>query len=172
LGDPKKPRKKYRRPYKPWNKALLEETNRLAGYYGLRNKRELWRAEAMARKYRRMVRSLLAAHPEEAAKIMRPVMEKLARLGVIGRDAHIDDLLSLSAKDFLERRLQTIVWRKGFAKTPYQARQMIVHGHIRVAGRRIRQPGYLVTVEEEDQRECTHPECLQKEEAVETPGVG
>jgi len=169
MGDPKKPRKKYERPLKPWDRAVLEESNRLAGMYGLRNKRELWRAEYMARKYRRMVREALALHPEEAAQILKPAIQRLQKLGILGPDATPDDMLDITAKDFLERRLQTLVWKKGFAKSPYQARQWIVHGHIWVAGRRIRSPGYLVPVSEEDAIECTHPEYLGAQSGEEAP---
>ncbi len=169
MGDPKKPRKKYERPLKPWDKAVLEESNRLAGMYGLRNKRELWRAEYMARKYRRMVRKALALHPEEAAQILKPAIQRLQKLGILGPDATPDDMLDITAKDFLERRLQTLVWKKGLAKSPFQARQWIVHGHIWVAGRRIRSPGYLVPVSEEDAIECTHPEYLRAQSGEAAP---
>lgn len=161
MGDPKRPRKKYEKPYKPWDRRILEETNRLAGYYGLRNKRELWRMSSLAKKYRRIARELIAA-PEEERAMAEPVIKKLQKLGVLGKDATLDDLLDLTVEQFLERRLQTIVWRKGFAKTPYMARQLVTHGHIRVKGRRIRQPGYLVTVDEEESIECIHPACLEE----------
>jgi small subunit ribosomal protein S4 len=165
MGDIKKHRKKYERPYKPWDRRVLEETNRLAGYYGLRNKRELWRMSFLAKKYRRIARQLLAAPKSESWKV-EPIIKKLQDLGILGKDVTLDDLLDLSVEQFLERRLQTIVWRKGFAKSPYMARQLITHGHIRVNGRRIRQPGYLVKLEEEDKIECLHPSCLEVEKEV------
>ncbi len=166
MGDPKRPRKKYDRPYKPWDSRVLEETNRLAGYYGLRNKRELWRVSSIAKKYRRIARELIAAPEEERVKV-QPIISKLQKLGVVGENATLDDLLDLTVDQFLERRLQTIVWKKGFAKTPYMARQLVTHGHIRVNGRRIKQPGYLVTLEEEKMIECTHPACLEEEASPE-----
>lgn len=162
MGDPRKLRKKYERPYKPWGIRVLEETNRLAGYYGLRNKRELWRANYLAKKYRRIARKLLTV-PEEERVRAEPIIRKLQRLGIVGKDATLDDLLDLTVDQFLERRLQTIVWKKGFAKTPYMARQLITHGHIRVNGRRIKQLSYLVTLDEEETIECTHPACLEEE---------
>ncbi|RZN59687.1 MAG: 30S ribosomal protein S4, partial [Thermoproteota archaeon] len=79
-----------------------------------------------------------------------------------GKNATLDSLLDIKVEDILERRLQTIVWRKGFAKSPYMARQLIVHGHIKVNGRRIRQPSYLVSAEEEQSIECLHPECAKR----------
>ena len=154
MGDPKKPRKKYERPRKPWDRRVLEESARLAGLYGLRNKRELWRAAYIARKYRRIARKLLELPKEQRAEAERVIIGKLQRMGVLGEGAVLDDVLDLSTENILERRLQTLVWRKGFAKTPYMARQLIVHGKVRVAGRRIRQPGYMVPVEEEDLIEC------------------
>ena len=163
MGDPKRPKKKYERPYKPWDRRVLEETNRLAGYYGLRNKRELWRMSHLSKKYRRIARELLAAPEEERTKV-KPILDKLKKLGIVGKDATLDDLLDLTVDQFLERRLQTIVWKKGFAKTPYMARQLVTHGHIRINGRRIKQPGYLVTLEEEETVECTHPSCLEEEQ--------
>jgi small subunit ribosomal protein S4 len=90
-------------------------------------------------------------------------------MGVLGEGAMLDDVLDLSTENILERRLQTLVWRKGFAKTPYMARQLIVHGKVRVAGRRIRQPGYLVPVEEEGLIECLIEVEPQPEETAETP---
>ncbi|MEM4593781.1 MAG: S4 domain-containing protein, partial [Zestosphaera sp.] len=45
--------------------------------------------------------------------------------------------------------LQTIVYRKGLARTIHEARQLIVHGHISIGGKRVTSPGYLVNREEE-----------------------
>jgi len=140
---------------------ILDETNRLTGYYGLRNKRELWRASYLSKKYRRIAREMLAAPEEEGVRV-DPIIRRLRKLGIVGKDATLEDLLDLTVEQFLERRLQTIVWKKGFAKTPYMARQLIAHGHIRVYGRRIRQPGYLVTLDDEETIECTHPACLEE----------
>ena len=41
------------------------------------------------------------------------------------------------------------VFKKGLAKTPYQARQFITHGHIAIGNRRVTSPGYMVSREEE-----------------------
>ncbi len=169
MGDPKKPKKKYERPRKPWDRRVLEESTRLAGLYGLRNKRELWRAAYIARKYRRIARKLLELPKEQRVKEERIIIGKLQRMGMLGEGAVLDDILDLSTESILERRLQTLVWRKGFAKTPYMARQLIVHGKVRVAGRRIRQPGYLVPVEEEGLIECLVE--VQPEETSESQTV-
>ena len=58
-------------------------------------------------------------------------------------------ILVLKDEDILSRRLQTIVYQKGLAATPKQARQLINHGHIFVDGHKVTVPGYLVLREEE-----------------------
>ncbi|MFH8474422.1 30S ribosomal protein S4 [Streptomyces sp. NPDC018000] len=44
----------------------------------------------------------------------------------------------------LERRLDALVLRSGIARTIYQARQMVVHGHIEVDGRKVDKPSFRV----------------------------
>jgi len=56
----------------------------------------------------------------------------------------------LTIEDVLERRLQTIVFRKGLSKTIHQARQLISHGHVAIGDRRVTIPSYFVTKEEEN----------------------
>jgi len=150
VGDPKKPRKKWIGPKHPWIKERLLRENQLVGKYGLRNKKELWRAETLARKFRHRARNLLALPEEEREKAQRVLLEKLYQLGLVDKNAILDDILGITAEHVLERRLQTIVYKKGLAKTIYQARQLIVHGHIAIGGRRVTSPGYLVTRDEED----------------------
>jgi len=149
MGDPKKPRKKWIGPKHPWRKEVLEEEMILMGKYGLRNKRELWIAKTIAREFRHRARALLAL-PEEERKVQeKALLSKLYHLGVLPEGATLDDVLGLTAEHILKRRLQTIVYEKGLARTIYQARQFIVHGHIAIAGRRVTSPGYLVSKEEE-----------------------
>ena len=155
LGDPKKSRRKFSRPRKPWSAAVLEESGRLAGLHGLRNKKELWKVASIAERYKRIARKLLTSSKREIEREQEAVVKKLRRMGVLGSKATLDDVLDLKTSHFLERRLQTIVWRKGLATTPYMARQLVVHGKVRVGGRRIRQPGFLVSIEEEDSIECS-----------------
>ena len=72
------------------------------------------------------------------------VIKKLIRMGILEEGATLDDILNLSVEDFLERRLQTRVYRQGLANTIKQARQLITHGHIAVDGRRVTAPGFIV----------------------------
>jgi small subunit ribosomal protein S4 len=49
----------------------------------------------------------------------------------------------------LERRLDNAVWRAGLASSRAQARQLVLHGHVRVNGKKVNIPSYLVGVGEE-----------------------
>ncbi|MEZ0393953.1 MAG: 30S ribosomal protein S4 [Desulfurococcaceae archaeon] len=149
MGDPKKSRRTWEGPRHPWRKDVLEQEAKLMGLYGLRNKRELWKAATIVRKIRHRARALLAMSPDVRAEEEKGLLERLYKLGLIDRGAKLDDVLSLKVENLLERRLQTVVYRKGLARTIYHARQLIVHGHIAVGGRRIRSPGYLVSRDEE-----------------------
>ncbi|MFH8080334.1 MAG: 30S ribosomal protein S4 [Candidatus Aenigmatarchaeota archaeon] len=143
----RKIRNTYRKPRKPWDKARIEEEKKLMKKYGLRRKKEIWRAEALLRSFRQRARNLSAKRNEEEEK---KLLDKLYRLGLLEKGAKLNDVLSLTVEDILERRLQTIVAKKGLANTPKQARQYIVHGHIGINGRRIKFPGMLVTRDVED----------------------
>lgn len=150
MGDPKKPKKLWESPRHPWRADVLKAELMLMGQYGLRNKRELWRAKAMLSRIRAMARSLLSMPPEKRADLEAKLLGRLKRLGILPEGAVLDDVLDITVEHILERRLQTIVFRKGLAKTPHQARQLIVHGHIAINGKRVYSPGYLVERDEED----------------------
>ncbi|MFB3889034.1 MAG: 30S ribosomal protein S4 [Candidatus Bathyarchaeia archaeon] len=149
MGDPKRQRRKFDTPRFPWRKDILQEELRLLGTYGLRNKHELWRSETMLSKFRGIARSLIGRTPEERTKMENELLTRLKKLGVLQETAVLDDVLDLSIEDILERRLQTLVFRKNLTKTPHQARQLITHGHITIANRRVTVPGYIVSREEE-----------------------
>ncbi|BDC35404.1 MAG: 30S ribosomal protein S4 [Candidatus Methanoliparum thermophilum] len=156
MGEPKRLKKLYKKPIHPWQKSRLVSEREIVCTYGLRNKRELWRVEEELRKYRREARAILAElalNPENEIvnKRKNDIVNKLVRYGILkGGIDPLDEILSLDVKKFLERRLQTIVYTKGLASTPKGARQLIVHGHIAVNGRRISSPSYLVGKDEED----------------------
>lgn len=149
MGDPRKTRKHFKRPLKIWDRSNIEREKALKETYGLKNKREIWRTETMLRKKRHSARSLLALALEERLKRESKLLHSLARLGLLNEKATLDDVLTLNVESFLERRLQTLVWRQGLANTANQARQFITHGHIAIAGRRVTAPGCIVRVEQE-----------------------
>jgi small subunit ribosomal protein S4 len=152
MGDPKLSRRKYDTPSHPWQGTRIKEENELIKKYGLKNKRELWKAQSELRNYRRQGRNLLARlrlGDEQAQKERMSLLKKLAILGVLPEDATLDDVLALEVERMLERRLQTLVYLKGLAYTAKQARQLIVHGHTTVNDRKVTVPGYMVKKHEE-----------------------
>lgn len=156
MGYPGKNHKSYQTPKRPWEKSRIEAETRLVIEYGLRNKREVWKAQELLRKYRKGARNLLALGSSSAdtalyAAKKEELISSLQRNGLLGPDAGIEDVLALKVQTQIERRLQTLVYRKGLARSPKQARQLITHGHIAINGRRTSIPGYLVTRVEESQ---------------------
>ena len=149
MGDPKKQRKKYETPRFLWRKDSLQEELKLLGQYGLRNKHELWRHKTMLSKFRGIARALIGKAPEERQRMENELLTRLKKIGVLQETAALDNVLDLSIEDVLERRLQTIVFRKSLAKTPYQSRQLITHGHVLIGNRRVTVPSYIVSREEE-----------------------
>lgn len=149
MGDPRKLKNKTERPKKLWEIDRIKHDKELKLQYGLKNTRELWTATAELKRYRRESRRILALPAEEAEADSNKVLSKLFHYGILKQGSSIDDVLSLTQKDILERRLQTIVLRKGLAKTMKQSRQLITHGYIAIGDRRVSIPGYLVTFEEE-----------------------
>lgn len=119
------------------------------GSFGLRNKRELWKAQTEVARIRNQARELLALSAEVRAEKERKLLNFLNRLGLVKEGATLDDILNLKVEDLLERRLQTIVMKKANTRSPYQARQIVRHGHVSIGNRKINIPGYLVRLEEE-----------------------
>ena len=151
MGDPRKIGKKYRKPKKLLDKTRVIEEGKLNREYGLKNTRELWNAQAELRKMRREARKLLALGEEERKRGAAIVLSKLERLGILDKEAStIDNILSLTVRNFLDRRLQTLVLRKGLARKMAQARQLITHGFIAVGGRKVTSPGTMITKAMED----------------------
>jgi small subunit ribosomal protein S4 len=150
MGDPKKQKKKYETPRFPWRTDALQSELKFLGEYGLRNKRELWRHRTMLSKFRGIARSLLGIPQEERVKLEAQLLGRLTRLGMLHENAVMDDVLDMTIEDILERRLQTIIFRRGLAKTVSQARQLITHGHIAVENKKVFSPSYLVPRDEEN----------------------
>lgn len=150
MGDPKRQRKKYKTPKHPFQKDRIHNELILVGRYGLRNKKEIWRASTILRGLRNHARRSLALPDEEQEKARSLLVRRLNRLGILPSDATLDDVLRLNIEDILNRRLQTLVQKQGLSNSIYHARQLIIHGHIALGGRRITSPGYLVNREDEN----------------------
>lgn len=144
MGDPRKQRKKYEKPLRPWDRKRIDEEIDILKKYGLRRKNEIYRAESILRKFRGNARILAAQKNERQEK---DLITKLNRLGLIEKEASLDDVFDLQLESILNRRLQTIIFKNGLVKTPKQARQFIVHGHVKVNKVRVKWPSFLVPKE-------------------------
>jgi len=151
VGDPRKPKKSYHRPRRIWTSEQLNTELYIVGSYGLRNKRELWKAQTEIARIRNQARTLLSLPTELRYEKEKNLLGFLNRLGLVQESASLDDVLNLKIEDIIERRLQTVVMRKAKAKSPHQARQIVVHGHVSIGNRIVNLPGYLVKREEEPQ---------------------
>ncbi|MBW2986440.1 30S ribosomal protein S4 [Candidatus Woesearchaeota archaeon] len=151
MGDPGKLRRKYSGPGHPWQKARIEEEKALKKEYGLKNKSEIWKQDSKLKNFANQAKRLVTLTGAQAEKERKQLLERLVRLGLVSPGATTEEVLSLSIKDILERRLQTMVYRKGLARSQTQARQYISHGHITIAGKKMKTPSYLVTKEDESQ---------------------
>jgi len=149
MGDPRKAKKKYTRPRSIWTSDQISSELYVVGSYGLRNKKELWKAQSEMARIRNQARALLALPSEVRHGKETNLLNFLSRLGIVGTNATLDDILNLKIEDILERRLQTMVMRRSNLKSPYQARQMVVHGHVSIGNRKVNLPGYLVKKDEE-----------------------
>lgn len=153
MGDPKFLRRTYDTPKHPWDAGRMEEERKLLAKYGLKNKRELWKAQSILRGFRRQARDLqarLRAGDPQAQRETDGLIGRLTRLGVLPSGTPtLDDVLALTIEEVLGRRFEWIVFTKGLAPTPNGARQMIVHGHLAVGDHRVTRPGYLVLGVEE-----------------------
>lgn len=151
MGDPKKPKKTYTTPRNPWDRATLQQELILIGKYGLKNKRELWKASTIIANIRRQARMLLGT-PEDIRKAQEKMLiTRLYQMGLLEEgELNLDSILNLTVEDLLERRLQTMVFKKGLAKTIHHARQLVVHKKILVGDRIVNKPSYLVSRDEEN----------------------
>src|SRR3989344_3777876 len=149
MGDPKKQRKKYSGPQHPWRRTRIEEEKILVEEYGLRNKKDLWKMSSTLGHFKKQAKALIARVGAQADSERKLFLAKLQRLNLVGADGTVDNVLSLSVKDILERRLQTLMYRKGLAHSVLQARQFIVHGHAFIHGQKMNIPSYLVPAGQE-----------------------
>jgi small subunit ribosomal protein S4 len=163
MGDPKRSKKKYVAPKRPFDSDRFEQELQFVGSYGLRNKRELWRHRTELSGYRRQARNLLALPASERAQLERELVDRLSRNGVLTTEPTLDHVLDLTLENLLERRLQTLIFRKGLACSMYHARQLVTHGHVALDGARVMTPARIITVAEEGRLTYTGKSPLNDE---------
>jgi len=143
-------RKVWKKPKRPLNYDLMMDELKTLGTFGLKTKKELWKTQTELSRVRLQARSLLALRQEERERKEPILIQSLSKIGLVDQNSTLDDVLNLQVNDLLSRRLQTMAQRKLFFKTPYQARQAIVHGHIMIGDSVVTIPSYVVKTEEEE----------------------
>jgi small subunit ribosomal protein S9e len=139
-------------PRRPYEKERLDQEMKLLGEYGLRCKREIWRAQLALAKVRSAARKLLTLDEKDPKRIFEgdALLRRMVRYGVLNPDEkRLDDVLRLSTQRFLERRLQTKVYKMNYAKSVHHARTLIFQRHIRVGKQLVNQPNFLVRSDSE-----------------------
>lgn len=148
MGEPRFSRRRYERPFRPWDEERIKKEDEVLRKYALKNKKELWKAESYLRRIRAQARELRArikAGEKQGEREYKLLIRRLYNIGLLQNpDATLDDVLTLNVESVLSRRLSTLVYLKGFAGTPSQARQFINHGHIGINGKKVTVPGMLV----------------------------
>ena len=140
MGDPRRLKKKYTKPKVKHEQSRILEERKLLQKYGLKNKKEIWRAEYEVTRIRKLAKKLLTASEQE----QQDFLERLSKQGLIQAKT-VDDVLELKVENILDRRLQTIVANK-FKIPIKKARQAIVHGHVKIQGRKVNVPSYTVDI--------------------------
>ncbi len=165
MGDTKKRPKSYSTPAHPWISSRMDYEDNLLKVYGLKGKREIWRVEAQLSKFRRQARDIIGESPEIAKEKTKELIRKLNQLGIVKKDATLEDVLALKLENFLDRRFQTIVYKKGLANDPKQARQLILHGHIALKGRKHTAPNTLISPSDENEISYIGPKARKPKPA-------
>merc|ERR1712178_193497 len=139
-----------KRPRRSYDKERLDAELKLIGTYGLKNKREIWRIGLVLSKVRAVARQLLTLEERDPQRIFQgqALMRRMIRYGILDEDKQrLDYVLALKIEDFLERRLQTLVHKRGLAKSIHHARVLIRQKHIRVGRQIVDIPSFMVRVE-------------------------
>lgn len=149
MGDPAKHRRIYEKPMHPWQRGRIEKERITLSTYGLKNKKEIWRMDSKRKSFAGQAKRLIAAKGHQADTERNLLFARLIRLGLLSGTPKLDDVLSLTLEDVMNRRLQSLVHKKGFARSMKQARQFITHQHITVGGKALTAPSYLVPITQE-----------------------
>ncbi|KAJ6792996.1 uncharacterized protein M6B38_254595 [Iris pallida] len=144
--------KTFKKPRRPYEKERLDAELKLVGEYGLRAKRELWRVQYALSRIRNAARELLTLDEKNPKRIFEgeALLRRMYRYGLLDEtqgQGKLDYVLALTVENFLERRLQTLVFKSGMAKSIHHARVLIRQRHIRVGRQVVNIPSFMVKVE-------------------------
>ena len=154
MGDPKKQRKKFSKPSHPWNKERILIEKDILAQYGLRRKYEIWKMESVLKKLQHQAKSIIGSKTLQAEREKAQLLNRVYAMGLLPKNSRVEGILNLTLKDILERRLQTLVFKKKICSTVLQARQFIVHEHVSINDKKITTPSYIVMINEEPFIKC------------------
>ena len=103
-------------------------------------------------KIRNAARELLTLDMKDPKRIFEgtALMRRMQRYGLLSEDQDkLDFVLALTPTEFLERRLQTLVFKLGLAKSMHHARVLIKQRHIRVGKQVVNVPSFMVRLDSE-----------------------
>ena len=161
----KRKHKIYSKPKRPFDKVRIDEEAKIKKEFGLKNKKEIWKADAKIKTMRQKAKKLISA----SAKEQQALFDKLKKTGLEVNS--ISDVLSLDKTDYLKRRLQTVIVNKKLATTTKSARQLITHKKILVNKKVVNSPSYIVPVELENTISIKKPKVKKEVKKVETEKV-
>lgn len=128
--------KSSKNPKRPYEKERLDSELLLLGTYGLKNKKEIWRVQYTLARIRKAARILLTLPEDDSKRIFEgeALIKRMSRLGLLEKDQQkLDYVLGLTLKQFLDRRLQSIVFSKGkVANSIHEARTLIFQRKISI----------------------------------------
>ena len=143
-------------PKRPYEKERLDAELLLIGQYGLKNKKEVWRVQYVLSRIRKAARDLLTLEENDPRRIFegQALISRMMRIGVLSKEQNqLDYVLGLTTKQFLERRLQTVVFQSKNASSIHQARALIFQKKIAINKGLRRQviniPSFIVRKENE-----------------------
>jgi len=137
----KRKHKSYSRPKTKFDKTRILSEEEIKKEFGLKNKREIWKAESRIKSFRERAKNLISASQQEQEVLFNKLRKQGFKVNTIA------DVLSLDTKDYLRRRLQTVLVEKKLANTPRMARQLIVHKKVLIDGKAVSSPSYTVPIE-------------------------
>jgi len=156
----KRQHKSYSKPKKPYEKSRIDEEAKIKKEFGLKNKKEIWKAEARVKSMREKAKSLISADEEEQKLLFAKLQKMGLKVNTIG------EVLSLTKTEYMNRRLQTILVKKGIASTVKGARQLITHKKVLVNGATVNSPSFIVPLELEEKIELRPKKIKSKKEEV------
>lgn len=157
----KRKHKLYSRPKRPFEKIRIDEEAKIKEEFGLKNKKEIWKAEARIKSIRERAKKLISSDAEK----QKSLFEKLNSQGF--KVNSIADILSLTKQDYLKRRLQTVLVEKKLANSPRHARQLLVHKKVLINDRVVNTPSYVVPLSQEKSIKVKKPKVKIKKEKSE-----